>query len=164
MECELNGVKLKYENETLYSWQTMWRKHPLKTPKWVIVKGTVKSDGRRNTCIGGRTTNGGKMFKYHRIIYYIHNPNWDIYDIGDTNKVDHIDRNPSNNNINNLRILTHQQNMWNNGAKGYTWHNASQKWRVRVMVNRKEIYGGLFVCEEEAAKAGLALKAKHHIY
>lgn len=165
MECVINGEILKYENGEVYVWKTMWRSQKLKIPNWYIVKGRIykyKNDTRKNAVIGGRTTNGGKTYKWHRIIYKLHNKDWDIDDISNENEVDHIDRNPLNNNIENLRILNHQRNAWNNGAKGYGWHKASNKWRVRIVVNNKEIYGGLFKTEEEAIKKREELKNKYH--
>jgi hypothetical protein len=49
-------------------------------------------------------------------MYYFYNLDFDIF-----NKklvIDHIDRNPLNNNIENLRVVTHQENTFNSDAKG----------------------------------------------
>lgn len=60
-------------------------------------------------------------------------------------EVDHRDRNRANNLIDNLRVVTHTYNMHNVVAhadaacpeRGLDWHNASQSWRGRVMLDGK---------------------------
>jgi len=165
MECFINGCRMKYEDGEVYLWKTKWRDKKLKVPYWYIVKGRIykyKNDMRKNTCIGGRTTNGGKTYKWHRVIYKLHNPEWNIDDNSKCNIIDHIDGDSLNNNIENLRVVTHQQNQFNTKCKGYSWHKASNKWRVRITLNGKEIYGGLFINEEDAKNKYLELKEKYH--
>jgi hypothetical protein len=82
-------------------------------------------------------------------------------DINDPREGDHSDHNSLNNTDENLRISTRQQNNCNQrlrkdnptGFKGVTIHNG--RLRVRIRVNRKEIYIGGFPigCEREAAIA-----------
>ena len=50
--------------------------------------------------------------------------------------VDHIDRNPCNNNADNLRIISHRENLSRSlkGASGYTgvfWNKQNKKWFAR---------------------------------
>jgi len=52
-----------------------------------------------------------KSYLLHRLIFQSHFPNENI----DTLIIDHIDRNPLNNNINNLRVATKSQNCMNRG-------------------------------------------------
>ena len=56
-----------------------------------------------------------KPKQVHQLIAltFIPNPN-------DKKMVDHIDRNPSNNSIDNLRWVTHQENMWNRESQPIT--------------------------------------------
>ena len=164
MECELNGLKIKYEDDKLWAWREIWGGYKLKTPHWVEMKGKAAPDGRVDLCIGGRTTNGGRHFKYHRVVYFIHNPEWDIHNSSTDNSIDHIDRNPSNNNIENLRVATHKQNMRNSNRKGCSFHKASGKWRARITVDSKEKYLGLFVNEDDARNAYLIAKEKYHSF
>ncbi len=165
MECVVNGELLKYENGNIYLWKTMWCGKKLKVPNWYIIKGQIKREKnytRKVTVIGGRTSGGGKCYKWHRLVYKLHNPEWDIDDISLNNIIDHIDGNPLNNNIENLRVLTQQQNAWNNKSKGYGWHKGAKKWRVRIVLNCKEIHGGLFKTEEEAIARRNELKQQYH--
>tara|TARA_R110002020_G_scaffold77282_2_gene195139 strand:+ start:198 stop:551 length:354 start_codon:yes stop_codon:yes gene_type:complete len=103
-----------------------------------------------------------KDYRVHRIIYKLHNPEWDIDDYSNNNLIDHIDRNPLNNDIGNLRVVTHQQNQWNTKAKGYSWDKTANKWRVKIMIGGKHIDGGYFETEEEAIKKRAELKQQYH--
>lgn len=75
--------------------------------------------------------------------------------------VDHKDRDGRNNQKENLRIVTHAQNMMNrkrpiqntSGFKGVHPHKQSGKWRATIAVNGKDRSLGLFLCPIEAAKA-----------
>ena len=109
MECELNGRLIKLEDGEVY-----WlRTERIKIPKWILLKPTIEKNYKIVKIYG-------RQFSFHRIIYYIHNQEWNIYDDSRSNLIDHIDRNTLNNNIENLRPATHQQNMWNRKGKGYS--------------------------------------------
>ena len=77
-------------------------------------------------------------------------------------QIDHIDNNKLNNNIENLRVATQQQNMWNKNCKGYSFDKKNNKWRVRISVDGKSINGGYFNTEEEAIKKRAELKNQYH--
>ena len=82
--------------------------------------------------------------------------------------VDHRDGNGLNNRKSNLRLATRSQNQWNktayktntSGYKGVTWDIQKGKWRVKIAVNRRQIFLGLFddLTEAGAAYAEAALK------
>ena len=65
-----------------------------------------------------------RMFLIHRLIYYVRYDNFDIFDT--TIQIDHINNDPNDNRLENLRTCNHQQNHQNrkyfNGReiKGYT--------------------------------------------
>lgn len=63
----------------------------------------------------------GFNYRYHRILYQLYH---NIEEISDVYVVDHLDRNPSNNNIENLRHATFSENCYNtkirkNNTSGY---------------------------------------------
>jgi hypothetical protein len=74
--------------------------------------------------------------------------------------IDHIDRNPLNNRIDNLRLVTRAENQRNlsmskknaSGYNGVSWSKPMNKWRVRIKVNGKEIVLGYFDDPCEAGK------------
>ena len=76
--------------------------------------------------------------------------------------IDHIDRNPANNHVDNLRIVNNQQNQWNNDAKGYYYDKRKKKYHATICLNDKPIFLGLFNTEEEAHQAYLTAKLKYH--
>jgi hypothetical protein len=75
--------------------------------------------------------------------------------------VDHIDRNPQNNELTNLRWATRSENQQNrtiqnnntSGTSGVTYRKDRNNWSVRVWINEKAIFGGNFKDKNEAIKA-----------
>lgn len=74
---------------------------------------------------------------------------------------DHKDRNPLNNDEDNLRLCSRQQNNYNKTKKknssskyiGVTWHKRRNKWKAQIMNNFKNFHLGMFEFEIEAALA-----------
>ena len=76
--------------------------------------------------------------------------------------VDHVDRNRVNNNINNLRWVTHQQNNMNSTKstnnkssqyRGVCWDKRGKKWESKINLNHTKIFIGYFADEKDAARA-----------
>jgi hypothetical protein len=79
------------------------------------------------------------------------------------NQVDHIDGNKTNNNISNLRWVTHSENNQNKRTtKGYTFYRRFNKWLAQICVNKKPIFLGYHDNEEEARQAYLDAKKIYH--
>jgi hypothetical protein len=157
VETELNGVKLRvFKDGTIMRYiAKSGNSHNI---GWKICNTKPNNMGYYHIGL----TNGLNTHRYlfHRIIAMVY------LGLDITNKlisVDHIDRNTLNNNVNNLRIVTHQENMWNTSAKGYWFVKKVNKWRAKIMVNRIEFHLGYFTNEEEARNAYLKAKAKYHI-
>ncbi len=72
--------------------------------------------------------------------------------------VDHIDNNPLNNCLFNLRFATRGENQHNqvvnkantSGVKGVFWDNQKSKWHAVIKLNRKQIHIGFFDNIEDA--------------
>ena len=159
MEAELNGRLIKLDEDgEVYYWYDYSGGRLLKNPYWRKYKQTIVTyeNDRQYKLIKV----SGRNFKVHRIIYYIHNQEWNIWDISRSNLIDHIDRDTFNNNIENLRVATNQQNSWNRISKGYfvTTYN-----RYRTKVRAGEIYlDKTFKTEQEAIDAVDEFKLKYH--
>ena len=154
---ERNVKMNKDDPDEVYVLKTNYGNKTLKNPYW-------------NRRANNETTNGynsivvrNKHYYLHRICYYAHNPDWDIYDNSRDNVIDHIDRNPTNNHISNLRVATSSQNCENTNAKGYSYNKTGKRWRARVMKHGKE-YTKYCKTEEEAILEREKLKAKHHTF
>ena len=85
--------------------------------------------------------------------------------------IDHIDRNPGNNAISNLRLADPQQNTHNTikapansstGLRGVYWHKQRGCYAAAIKINRKRKYLGYFDTAEEAYSAYLAAKKAAH--
>ena len=151
-------VKMNDEDcNDVYTWRDKWRNKKLKKPNWYKIK--ISYDGKYNFI---RINN--KKYRLHRVNYYIHNPEWDIYDTSQDNQIDHIDRNPLNNHISNLRVITNSQNQQNTDAKGYYYNKQRNKYEVKININGKNKYLGLYDTKEEAREIYLKHKKELHPY
>lgn len=105
---------------------------------------------------------GGSIYS-HRAIFLMHHGY--LPDI-----VDHVDRDISNNRIENLRAATKAQNAWNSklfetntsGVRGVYWHKARKTWNAGFLHNKKKIHVGVFKTFEEAVAAINAARQKHY--
>jgi len=74
--------------------------------------------------------------------------------------VDHINRDPLDNRMVNLRIVDHTAN---NRSKrvmgkssrfpGVSWNKQTRKWRALIRIDKKKVHLGYFACEKDAARA-----------
>lgn len=122
------------------------------------VAGTIKKDKYININLKG------KMYRAHRLIWlYVYGYMPKIY-------IDHINGNPSDNRICNLREATNSQNMQNSrirkdntsGVKGIGWSNRFNKWIARIRVNNKRVTIGIFDDLNIAKEA--IIKARNEIH
>jgi uncharacterized C2H2 Zn-finger protein len=98
-----------------------------------------------------------KGYYCHRIIYKAFNPEWDLHS---PLEIDHINRIKTDNRIENLRLVTPQQNQFNKNAKGYTRHR--NKYQGQIKVNDKRLTKQ-FATEDEAGAWYLEQKEIHHL-
>ena len=95
------------------------------------------------------------LFRAHRIAWAIH------YGYDPKNQIDHINGDRQDNRIENLRIVTNQQNSWNqkmrstnkSGINGVSWCKMMNKWVARAMVDGIDHRIGYFDSKHEAAEA-----------
>lgn len=104
-----------------------------------------------------------KNYKAHRLIFLFYHGYLPQY-------IDHIDGNPQNNKIENLRQATHQQNLCNtklrkdntSGYKGVSFKKDLNKWIAQSGLNGKNHYLGVFVNKEDAISAAKAFREANH--
>lgn len=98
---------------------------------------------------------GGVIYYAHRLIYILHNG-----DIPDGLVIDHIDRNPANNKIENLQAITQRNNSRKSvinsrntsGFKGVSSCKKNNKFTASIKYDDKTIHLGRFDCRIEAAR------------
>jgi hypothetical protein len=94
--------------------------------------------------------NGQKLNRFcHRVIFAWCAGYWP------SQFIDHINRNPLDNRINNLREATPRQNQFNTKRfnKGASWHKRVQRWGASIFVDGRKVSLGYFDTKEEAQKA-----------
>lgn len=104
------------------------------------------------------TASGHVCTRLNGKVQYLHRL---IINAGPNQEVDHINGNPADNRRSNLRIATHRQNLANQRKqancssrfKGVIRIAQYNKWRAQIKVNKKCIFLGNFVIEEDAARA-----------
>jgi hypothetical protein len=137
--------------------QLYWRVRPSTSVRIGAITGSVNSTGYRQTRINK------KIYLNHRIIFLWH------YGWLPKN-VDHKDKNPLNNKIDNLRAATESENSWNakvrvdntSGIKGVYKTKSENKWRVQVQVNNKRKNIGGFDDLELAELVAIMAREKYH--
>ena len=141
----------------------VYRQSITKTKRWIRIDNlTPDSDGY--ILVGLRKNGKLKKFLLHRIVYNLYHPSWNIMNNSKYNCIDHIDGIPSNNHIDNLRVVTHQENHFNETkAKGYYFNKASGKFQAQILLNGKNKFLGYFEKEEDARRAYAEAKLIYHV-
>lgn len=104
---------------------------------------------------GGTIRIDGNDYKAHRVAWLIYYGEWP------TLFIDHINRNPADNRICNLRQATDAENKRNvgrrshntSGYKGVTWDPVNNKWLAHATYEGKGYHLGRYSNIEEAAMA-----------
>jgi hypothetical protein len=129
----------------------VWKVSKARRIKVGDVAGSVNSNGYMQVQINK------KMFKVHRLVWIMHNG-----DIDDELQVDHINRDRLDNCIDNLRLVTPQENSFNSKSRGYSWVEAKKKYVAYITFSGTRKTIGAFDNAEEARKAYLNAKEKYH--
>jgi hypothetical protein len=133
-------------------------------------KKTISKKAKEGKKAGGIVPNGYISVSFlrhktyaHRVIFLMH--------YGYLPEViDHIDCNPLNNKIENLRAATKSQNGMNRGKqvnnssgyKGVYFSKARKKWIAQIKINQKMKYLGGFVEKDDAHKCYLEASKDIH--
>ena len=125
--------RFEYNNET---GQLIWKTH-LRTARYVGKPAGTKRKGYIYIYLDQ------KQQSAHRLIWVYHHGI-----IPDGKEIDHIDGNKENNCLDNLRLVSRYENMWNRKGKGYRFKDG--KYEVSFSHLKKTIYLGRYDTEEEA--------------
>lgn len=126
----------------------IWKIRPSQAVKAGDVAGTSNDDGY--VIIGYRRT----LYRAHRLAWFFTHGVFPDVDI------DHIDGDPKNNRISNLRLATEAENLWNqklctrnkSGVKGVCWYAAGQKGAAQIRKNGVKYFLGYFADIASAEK------------
>lgn len=122
--------------------------------------------GKRGNDIKCKNTKGyirfdlyvdGKSYNVcgHQFAYFsIHNET--------PNEIDHVNRDRSDNRIENLRSVTRSENQQNKDSKGYSFNKKEKKFQASIKINKKAIHLGWFKEEDDAREAYLNAKKIYH--
>ena len=131
---------------------------------WKVNRGRVHAGDEAGAIIpNGRlyVQVDGKKMLVHRVIWMLHYGNCPEF-------LDHIDGNPLNNKIENLRPATKQQNAMNrkircNNSTGFKgiYQLPSKKFAASICVDGKNSYLGVFETPELAQAAYIVAANKH---
>jgi hypothetical protein len=116
---------------------------------------------------GTRYANGYIVAMYKGIRYPVHRAVWEMHNgpIPTGLVVDHINRDRSDNRIENLRLVTQQQNVWN--SKGYNAIGVKHvevrgnRYRVRVLNRRYGSYESLELADLVAQEVRHKLQGEY---
>ena len=135
----------------------IWKRDTINTKAGDIAGGLNKASGYRSIGVDG------VRYLLHRLIYLFHNNEL-------PRCLDHIDCNPLNNHIENLRPTTHSQNQQNtklrvdnkSGVKGVNWREDIGKYRTYISLKGKRILLGNFKDIKLAEKTVREARIKYH--
>jgi hypothetical protein len=101
----------------------------------------------------------GKAIRVHRIVWALNKEELP------SGFIDHINGIRDDNRMENLRVVSHAQNLQNmKRAKGYAFHKKNNKWTAQIAVDKQHKYLGSFDTEQEAHNAYLKAKQELHPY
>ena len=166
LTAEIARELLTYNPDT---GKLFWKERPLKyfknqnpnyakrwNNRWVG-KEALTSINRRKSGQIARLRGGffGKKYCTHRIVWLIYYGEWP------KNEIDHINQDPTDNRIENLRDVTHAENnrnrtLQNNSTTGYIGvsyctSRLTTKYRADISINNVNKYLGFYDTAEEAA-------------
>ena len=134
---------------------------------WKVDRIANRLKGKPAGCLDGRgylqTKIKNVLYKNHRLIFMMQHG----YVPG---IIDHVDGNPLNNKIANLRPATISQNAMNakvyctnkSGVQNVSWHKKAKKWEVKLQIKGKRIHFGAFDDIELAVAVAKAIRNKHY--
>jgi len=136
----------------------IWKVNPCKNKKAGIEAGSIATGYRTIKVLK-------KRYQAHRLAWLY------VYGEMPLKLIDHINGNPLDNRIVNLREATNYENSQNiykpqtnntSGFLGITYMPKKKKWRAKITVEGKRLSLGYYKTPEDAHKAYIEAKRKYH--
>ena len=110
----------------------------------------------------------GKSYGAHRLAYALYHKE----QLSPDTLIDHIDRDKSNNRIDNLRKVDYVENGCNrktsrkntSGHNGVHYAKKVNKWQARIVIEGRRVNLGFFDCKEDAITARLNAEIEHGMF
>jgi hypothetical protein len=137
---------------------------------WKMFRGGKARDG---TAAGSFDSKGYLQIKINKKLQLAHRLAWFfVHGEWPNGHIDHIDRNPKNNAIKNLRLCSHSENHQNTGVRadnssgvtGVSWLKRNKKWLAYINKNGVRHRIGLFRDIDSAISARLDAKKQFHTF
>lgn len=158
-EASLMKELLRYDRDSGLLW---WRERPLRFFKDARSMKVWNTQFAGKPALRGVHKDGyskGRVLGFdlltHRVVWAIHHDEWP------SGEIDHIDGDPSNNRIENLRDVSSAVNGQNikrskrnsSGRTGVSFNKLQKKWVAYIQAHKKFMYLGQFDSFEEACSA-----------
>lgn len=128
-----------------------------------LIRRVTKAPNAKNGDVAGwispneysQVSINNKLYLTHRVIFLYHHGYL-------PKEIDHVDRDPSNNQIENLREITKSQNQMNakkhkdgcsSRFKGVNYNFQNKNWAAKITIDYKQKYLGSYKSETDAAIA-----------
>ena len=135
----------------------------------LIRKGTMGNQRSGTVTFGYDKGNGYKRIEIGSRPFFLHRIIWKWHNGSEPEFLDHIDNDPSNNRIENIRPIAQKNNTrkclkHSHNTTGFIGVSVARgdSFRVVISVNRKQIFIGYYKDIKAAAKASNAAIIKYH--
>jgi hypothetical protein len=125
----------------------------------IFTKKTASGGSKIGSIAGTKRNDGYIQISINNYRYCAHRLAW-LYEYGEfpKNYIDHINGNPEDNRLCNLREATNQQNVFNSklrkdntsGIKGVIWDKSRNSWKAQIFLNGKCFNLGRYANIEDA--------------
>ena len=159
---EARGLMWKYPDPSLFSSDKEYKRF---LTRWAGKKAGGPSVGGRGNVTHVTVRINGRSFSEHRVV-------WEMLKkpLSYGEWIDHVDRDPTNNRIENLRLCDNVTNQHNrdapsnntSGFKGVSFSRKMNKWKVATRSKGEYFHRGYFNTRAEAAVAAAKQSLKIH--
>lgn len=141
-----------------------WFKNKISQKRW-----NTRFAGKEAFNTDSRGYRVGRLFKKN---YFAHHVIWCMTVGYWPKQLDHIDGNPSNNTLGNLREVDQKENRKNckipsnntSGVQGVSWNTINKNWTAQIKINRVKHHLGSFYSKDDAIKARKEAEIKYNFH